>query len=198
MKFRLAAAVSLCLAAGGCLSVLPEPQIPSALISLPADRAVAPADPLRADVAVYPPDSTRAFAGVDIAVRTDQELVYLGEVRWVDTAPRLLQNAVVDSLSKAGGAGRAVTAQQGARVDYDVRWRIVDLSVGRGTAPVNVDVQVSIMDSATRRMVAQQSFTASSTPSTPTPPARSATLAIAAQQVADQIAAFVVATVKAK
>ena len=190
MKFRLAAAVSLCLAAGGCLSVLPEPQIPSALISLPADRAVAPADPLRADVAVYPPDSTRAFAGVDIAVRTDQELVYLGEVRWVDTAPRLLQNAVVDSLSKAGGAGRAVTAQQGARVDYDVRWRIVDMAAGRDTAPVKVEVIVSLMDSTTRRVVAQQTLTATGSPSDRAPRARAAAMALAAQSVADQVAAF--------
>lgn len=190
MKFRLAAAVSLCLAAGGCLSVLPEPQVPTALISLPADRAVAPADPLRADVAVYPPDSTRAFAGVDIAVRTDQELVYLGEVRWVDTAPRLLQSAVVDSLAKAGGPGRVVTAQQGARVDYDVRWRIVDMAAGRETAPVKIEVAVSLMDSTTRRVVAQQTFTATGSPSDRAPRARAAAMALAAQSVADQVAAF--------
>jgi ABC-type uncharacterized transport system auxiliary subunit len=191
MRIHLAAALSLCLVAGGCLSVLPEPEIPSALISLPADRATAPADPLQADIAVYPPDSTRAFAGVDMAVRTDQELVYLGDVRWVDTAPRLLQNAVVDSLAKAGGNGRAVTAQQGARVDYDVRWRIVDLSVGRETAPVKVEVAVSLLDSATRRVVAQQTFTATGAPSDRAPRARAAAMALAAQTVADQVAAFV-------
>jgi ABC-type uncharacterized transport system auxiliary subunit len=191
MKFRVAVALCLCLAAGGCFSVLPEPQIPSALISLPADRATAPADPLRADVSVYPPDSSRAFAGVDIAVRTDQEMVYLGDVRWVDAAPRLLQNAVVDALAKAGGEGRAVTAQQGARVDYDVRWRIVDLSAGKDTAPVNVEVAVSLLDSATRRVVAQKTFSATGSPSDRAPRVRAATLAVAAQSVADQVAAFV-------
>jgi ABC-type uncharacterized transport system auxiliary subunit len=191
MKLRLVAILALSLAAGGCLSVLPEPQIPSALIALPADRAMAPAEPLRADVSVYPPDSSRAFAGVDIAVRTDQEMVYLGDVRWVDAAPRLLQNAVVDSLAKAGGEGRAVTAQQGARVDYDVRWRIVDLSAGKDTSPVKVEVAVSLLDSATRRVVAQQTFSATGAPSDRAPRARAATLAIAAQSVADQVAAFV-------
>lgn len=191
MRIHLAAALSLCLLAGGCLSVLPEPQIPLALISLPSDRAMAPADPLQADIAVYPPDSTRAFAGVDMAVRTDQELVYLADVRWVDTAPRLLQNAVVDSLAKAGGKGRAVTAQQGARVDYDVRWRIVDLSAGRGTLPVKVEVAVSLLDSTTRRVVAQQAFTATGVPTASAPRARAAAMALAAQTVADQVAAFV-------
>ena len=191
MKFRLVAILALSLAGAGCLSVLPEPEIPSALISLPADRAVAPADPLRADVSVYPPDSSRAFSGVDIAVRSDQEMVYLGDVRWSDAAPRLLQNALVDSLSKAAGQGRAVTAQQGARVDYEVRWRIVDLSTGREMAPVNVGVVASLLDASTRRVVAQKTFSASGAPSERSPRARAAALALAAQSVADQVAAFV-------
>lgn len=191
MRLRLVAALALSLAAGGCLSVLPEPEIPLALISLPSDRAMPPADPLRVDVSVYPPDSSRAFAGADIAVRSDQEMVYLGDVRWVDAAPRLLQNALVDSLEKAEGEGRAVTAQQGARVDYEVRWRIVDLSVGRETAPVNVQVVASLLDSSTRRVAAQQAFTATASPADRAPRARAAALALAAQSVADQVAAFV-------
>jgi ABC-type uncharacterized transport system auxiliary subunit len=190
MKTRLVAILALGFAAGGCLSVLPEPEIPSALIALPAERAVAPSDPLRADISVYPPDSSRAFAGVDMAVRADQEMVYLGDVRWADAAPRLLQNAVVDSLAKAGGGGRVVTAQQGARVDYEVRWRIVDLSAGRDTAAVRVEVAASLLDAMTRRVVAQQTFTATGSPADRAPRARAAALAIAAQSVADQVAAF--------
>lgn len=191
MKLRFAAILALGLAAGGCLSVLPEPEVPSALIALPAERATPPADPLQADVSVYPPDASRAFAGVDIAVRWEQEMVYLGDVRWVDAAPRLLQNALVDSLDKAAGAGRAVTAQQSARVDYEVRWRIVDLSAGRDVAPVRVEVAASLLDSTTRRVVAQQTFTATGSPSDRAPRARAAALALAAQSVADQVAAFV-------
>jgi ABC-type uncharacterized transport system auxiliary subunit len=190
MKLRLAV-VSLCFATAGCFSVLPEPEIPLALFSLPSDRAVAPADPLRADVSVFPPESSRAYAGADIAVRTGTELVYLPDVRWVDTAPRLLQLAVVDALSKAQGAGHAVTAQQGARVDYDVRWRIVDLSTSRETGPVNVEVLVSLLDSTTRRMVAQTTITATGSPADASPRARATALSIAAQSVADQVAAFV-------
>jgi cholesterol transport system auxiliary component len=191
MKMRILSVLVFSTALGGCFSVLPEPQIPSALIALPADRAQAPADPLNADVSVYPPDSTRAFAGVDIAVRTDQEMVYLGDVRWVDSAPRLLQNAVVDSLSKAGGNGRAVTAQIGARVDYEVRWRIIDFSASRDAGPVRVEVAASLLDSITRRMVAQETFSATATPSDRAPRARAAALALAAQSVSDEVAAFV-------
>ena len=191
MKAHLLITLAIALACGGCVSVLPEPEIPSALIALPADRAQAPDAPLQTDVAVYPPDATRAFSGVDIAVRDDQELVYLGDVRWADSAPRLLQTAVVDSLARAGGEGSAVTAQLAARVDYEVRWRIVDLSVGREAAPVHVAVEASLLDSRTRRVVAQSSFSATETPSARAPRARAAAVALAAQSVANQVAAFV-------
>ena len=186
------------LMASGCVSVLPEPFIPAALISLPADRATAPADPLNADVAVYMPETSRAFAGADIAVTDNQELVYLDQVRWADNAPGLLQTAVVNALTKAGGPGRAVPAQLGADVDYDVRWRIIDLSAGKDTAPVRAEVQVSLMDSGTRRMVAQQTFSAEGNPSDRAPRARAAALALVSQKVADDVAAFVARTVTAK
>lgn len=198
MRILSLALIAAALATSGCVSILPEPMIPSALVSLPAERAKAPAKPLLADVAVFPPESSRAFAGADIAVRTDQELIYLGDVRWSDAAPQLLQGAVVNALSQAQGPGRAVLGQLGAEVDYDVRWRIVDLSAGRETLPVNVEVQVSIMDAHNRRAIAQKSFSASGDPADRAPRARAAALAIAAQQVADQVAAFVTETVTAR
>lgn len=198
MRIVSLALIAAALATSGCVSILPEPMIPSALVSLPAERAKAPTSPLLADVAVFPPESSRAFAGADIAVRTDQELIYLGDVRWSDAAPQLLQGAVVNSLSQAQGPGRAVLGQLGAEVDYDVRWRIVDLSAGRETLPVRVEVQVSIMDADNRRPVAQKSFSAEGDPTDRAPRARAAALAIAAQQVADQVAAFVTETVTAR
>lgn len=193
IKGATVAALSLSLAA--CVSVLPEPVIPDALIALPAERAQAPQTPLAADVNVFTPDASRAFSGSDIAVRNNHELVYLGDVRWVDAAPRLLQGAVVDALSRAGGDGRANPAQVGARADYDVRWRIVDLSVGRETAPVSVSVEANLVESRTRRVVAQQRFEASGTPATRAPRDRAAALALAAQTVADQVASFVASAV---
>jgi cholesterol transport system auxiliary component len=196
--FLFAAALVSAVAVTGCVSVLPEPFIPSALIALPADRAVAPSMPLQADVAVYPPETSRAFAGVDIAVRQEQEVIYLNDVRWSDNAPSLLQGAVVNALTKAGGPGRAAPAALGADVDYDVRWRIVDLSAGRETAPVRVEVQVSLVDASNRRMVAQQTFSAEGNPADRTPRARAAALAITAQKVADQVAAFVAGNMVAK
>lgn len=196
--FLFAAALVSAAALAGCVSVLPEPFIPSALIALPAERATAPSTPLQADVAVYPPESSRAFAGADIAVRQEQELVYLNDVRWSDNAPSLLQGAVVNALTKAGGPGRAAPAALGADVDYDVRWRIVDLSAGRDTSPVRVEVQVSLVDSSNRRMVAQQSFAREGNPSDRAPRARAAALALVTQQVADEVAAFVASNVVAK
>jgi ABC-type uncharacterized transport system auxiliary subunit len=187
-------AVALSLSLGACVSVLPDPVVPSALISLPADRAKAPSAPLQADVNVFPPDSSRAFSGVDIAVRSGQELVYLPEVRWADTAPKLLQGAVVDALTKAEGPGNAMSAQQGARVDYDVRWRVIDLSVGKDTLPVTVEVDASLVDAQTRKVIAQRRFSAQGSPASKAPRERAAVLAVAMQSVADQVAAFVTET----
>lgn len=198
MRVKILAVLAAVLATSGCVSLLPEAMIPSALVSLPADRAKAPTAPLLADVAVFPPESSRAFAGTDIAVRDDQEMIYLGDVRWSDTGPQLLQGAVVNALSQAQGPGTAVLGQLGAEVDYDVRWRIIDLSAGRETAPVRVEVQVSIMDAETRRPIAQKSISAEGTPSDRAPRARAAALALAAQQAADQVAAFVTETVTAR
>ncbi|RYZ06715.1 MAG: hypothetical protein EON61_13680 [Alphaproteobacteria bacterium] len=198
MKTKIVALALAATTLAGCVSVLPTPIIPSALISLPADRAVAPADPLLADVGVFFPESTRAFASADIAVRDAQELIYLSDVRWADTAPALMQGALVNSLTKAGGPGRAAPGQLGAQTDYDVRWRVVDMSVGKGASPVRIEVQASILDSGTRRMIAQQSFTAEGSPSEASARSRAAALAIVAQKVADDVAAFVTKTVKAK
>ena len=194
----LALTLASMLSLGGCVSVLPTPIIPSALISLPADRAVAPADALQADVAVYFPEAARAFSGADIAVRDNQELIYLSDVRWADTGPALLQGAVVNSLTKAGGPGRAAPGQLGAQTDYDLRWRIIDMSVSKANAPVRIEVQASILDSGTRRMIAQQSFSTEGSPSDGSARARAAALAVAAQKTADEVAAFVAKTVTAK
>lgn len=189
MRIFLASGVALMLSA--CVSVLPEPEVPEALIALPAERASAPGAPLQADIVVFPPDATKAYSGVDIAVRSEQEIVYLANVRWVDAAPRLLQGAVIDSLVRSGGPGRAVPAQLAARGDYDLRWRVVDLSAGPNATPVHVAVDANLVDTATRRILQQKRFEASATPESRAPRDRAAALALVAQKVADDVAAFV-------
>lgn len=175
----------------GCVSVLPEPEAPNALIELPDGRAMAPERPLEADVVVYAPDSNRAFAGVNIAVRDEQELVFLSDMRWADVAPRLLQIGVVNALSKAGGDGAVATAELATRGDYDLRWRIIDLSVARGTAPVRVVVEASLVETLSRRIVAQERMVSEMRPGAGSSQGRAAMLAVAAQAVADEVAAFV-------
>jgi ABC-type uncharacterized transport system auxiliary subunit len=76
-------------------------------------------------------------------------------------------------------------------VDYEVRWRVIDFSASRDAGPVRVEVAVSLLDALTRRMVAQETFSATGAPSDRAPRARAAALALAAQSVADQVATFV-------
>ncbi|MBI1340236.1 hypothetical protein GC169_08530 [bacterium] len=184
--------VAVCaLGVSACVSVLPDPVTPIALIVLPSSRAQAPAMPLRADVNVFPPDASRALGGVDIPVSQDQELVYLPEVRWADASPRLLQGAVLDALSNAGGEGRAAPAQLGVRAPYDLRWRIVDLAVGRGGGVAICTVEAMLIESSTRRILAQQRFESVEQPSGRSPRERAAALALATQRTADAVASFV-------
>lgn len=191
MRMMSGLAIAAAVLTSACVSLLPEPMAPSTLVSLPADRATAPHLPLQADVAIFPPETSRAFAGADIAVRSDQEIVYLNDVRWSDAAPQLLQSALANALGQAEGPGRAVLGQVGAEVDYDLRWRIIDLSVSRELGPVRVDLQVSLIDAASRRPVAQKRFTAQARPAERSPRSRAAALALVAQQAADQVAVFV-------
>lgn len=187
----LAPAMAAFALVAGCVSVLPEPAAPDALLELPDSRARAPASALNADVVVYPPDSNRAFAGANIPVRSEQELVFLSDMRWADAAPRLLQEAVVNALSKAQGEGRAATAELATRGDYDLRWRIVDMSVSRNTGPVSVLVEASLVETLSRRIVAQERVTATRQPDSPSSQSRAAALALAAQDVANDVADFV-------
>lgn len=178
---------------GGCVSVLPEPEAPNALVELPDLRAAAPQGTLSADIVVYAPDANRAFAGVNIPVRDEQELVFLSDMRWADVAPRLLQGGVVNALSKASGPGSVATAELGTRGDYDLRWRIIDMSVSRGAGAVSVVTEVSLVETLTRRIVAQERVSSSREPRSGSDRDRTAALAEAAQDVADEVAVFVVA-----
>ena len=54
------------------------------------------------------------------------------------------------------------------------------------------------MDSGTRRMIAQQTFLSEGDPADRAPRARAAALALVAQKLADDVAAFVAKTVTAK
>ncbi len=186
------AVASASFAMAGCVSVLPEQVTPDALIDLPDSRAVAPSQMLRADVTIYPPDATRAYSGVNIPVRDEQELVFLSDVRWSDASPRLLQAALVNALSRADGEGNVTPAELATRGAYGLRWRIVDLSVSRN-GPVRAVVDASLVTAQTRKIVAQERFELEVSPTARSERARAAALADAAQQIANQVAEFVAA-----
>ncbi len=197
MKTPFVALAFATLALGGCVSVLPTPTIPSALISLPAERANAPADPLQADVAVYLPESSRAFAGSDIAVRDNQELIYLSDVRWSDIAPALLQGALVNSLTKASGPGKAVPGQLGpdrlrrALAGHrTLGWQEHVAGSRRGSGDAD-GFGHAPHDRAAEFPVGRRSGRSR-------PSRARAALALVAQKLADDVAAFVAKTVTAK
>ncbi|MFC7291837.1 ABC-type transport auxiliary lipoprotein family protein [Hirschia litorea] len=113
----------------GCISVLPEPNQPQALVRLPVENIRGASTPLLTNVVVHTPDAMGAIAGVEIAASENQRIRYINNVVWADTPANLFQAAVVDALTASSGDGQAVPVQVGARGDYDLRLSLLDLTV---------------------------------------------------------------------
>ncbi|MEM8919859.1 MAG: ABC-type transport auxiliary lipoprotein family protein, partial [Pseudomonadota bacterium] len=172
-----------------CVSVLPEPTAPDALIQIPASRGGSDAS-LSADISVFTPEASRALSGVDIAVSDAGALRYLKRVKWADASPRLLQASLVDALTALGGPGHAFSAQTATRADFEVRWRISELSVSPKMGPARVAARVSVLDARTRRVIDETQLRASVAPATQQQSDRAEALAEAAQILSEDAAAF--------
>jgi ABC-type uncharacterized transport system auxiliary subunit len=160
------AAMASAIALSGCISVLPSPDAPKALYRL---NAIAPGQvaPLRLDVAISEPDAGRAISGVDLAVLDGQGgLRFMGDFKWSDPATRLIQTATISALAGSGGEGTAVSMNEGARTDLELRWRIDDLAIHSGSGLTNAGeaqaictLSMTVLDARTRRPIAQRTET---------------------------------------
>ncbi len=152
ITFSILAAALL---ASACVSVLPEAQTPEALIRLPMETRAA-SSPLNAHVVVHLPDAPGAFAGVEIASANGQQIRYINGVVWADTPAKLLQSALVDALTAAGGDGRATAVQTGVRGEYELRWSVRDLSVNNNTREAICAIRLVLTRQRGREVVATQ------------------------------------------
>jgi len=190
-SFRILLLSLSLLSAPGCVSVLPAQEAPRALIAPPAASAKAPVSTLRANVVVHPPEASRAFSGSEIAVVSDQAIVYLKDVKWADLAPKLAQSAALNALARASGDGRGLLPQAPLPADYELFWRISDLSVSRGRQPVRAEAEAILAEAGARRIVATARFVQQAAPRGGADRQRADALALALQQLADDIAEFV-------
>ena len=186
---RTAFASLAALAAGGCVSVLPQPDIPTALYDLPAPTAQG-ALAFEGSVLITEPDASGLFGGKSVVVDgAEGGLAVLRSVQWSDRATRLLQTALLDQLVRDGGPGIAMADSVGARADHDLRWRLSDYSVRNGVARARATV--TLLDARTRQPLAQKDI-ATSAPVTGDRPADDIrALRAAGQALVSDVALFV-------
>lgn len=185
MKSRVLMSMAA-LALAGCVSVLPEQQVPQGLYRLgPMMSDVT----LSADVTVREPDASRLVGGRAIAAeRADGAIRFVPGVEWAEASTRMMQLALLDQLSGSDAGGTALAAGAGATAPYEVSWRLSDFSLLGNTARCRLEV--TLLKSGARP-VAQQIFTAEQTATTGRNADRALAMKAAGQACVSDVAAFV-------
>lgn len=176
----------------GCISVLPEPNQPQALIRLPTNSIQGASLPLLTNVVVHTPDAMGAISGVEIASSENQRIRYINNVVWADTPANLFQAAVVDALTASPGDGQAVPVQVGARGDYDLRLSLLDLTVDNIRNEAVCEIRLVMTRSGDKAIVTSHVLRATEDIDGKSAVQRAETLAIAIRSAAELTADFVV------
>ncbi|MEM6412821.1 MAG: ABC-type transport auxiliary lipoprotein family protein [Pseudomonadota bacterium] len=171
----------------GCLSIIPEPDAPTALYRLgpikgDVDR------PIAANVVIREPEAPRVVAGSELVSKDDDGAIRLiNNVEWADRATRLMQLTLLDYLGNEG-EGVAVMPEAGTRAPYELAWRVSEFSLQNGDALARLELTLL---SADRRQPLEQATVSASVPSAGSSnSARARALAEAGRQVIAQTADF--------
>lgn len=165
----LLGALGLGLLTSGCtgLSTLSSAAEPTDLYVLtPKSTFKASLPRLRQQIIVSEPTATAVISGDRIAVQpTPVRVEFLPGVRWVDTAPAIIQTLLIESYentNKVDAVGRSAVS---LRADYVI---VTDLREFQALLPpnaapdtplvVNVRLNMKIVDAAEDRIIASRSF----------------------------------------
>lgn len=182
---------SVCLIASlvaltACVSVLPEQKTPDALYRFGPMDAV---HEVSASIMVREPDASRLFSGRSIAAEGDDGgLRLVNGVEWADNATRMMQTALVDSLSGQGD-DVAVTSTMGAPTDYEIAWRVSDFTLLGETARCRVEA--TLLDGRSRSVLDQTLVETSAIAATDRNSDRAKALTEAGRACVGDVAAFI-------
>jgi cholesterol transport system auxiliary component len=155
-KLCAGAGLAAVIAAGGCVSVLPEQPEPRAVYQLPDPQTAAE---LQTNVVIREPDASRLFASRKITSQSeDGGFKVVPEVAWAERATRMFQTALLDAFSTSS-TGLAVDDVTGVSGEYELYWRVTQFSL-RGNEGV-CQLQLTLLDGRSREPVAQQTLSAS-------------------------------------
>tara|TARA_R110000787_G_scaffold60673_7_gene137576 strand:- start:582 stop:1172 length:591 start_codon:yes stop_codon:yes gene_type:complete len=169
-----------------CVSVLPEQKAPEGLYRFGPMDALHMID---ASVVVREPEASRLFGGRAIAAEDSSGALRLIKgVEWSDSATRLMQVALLDTLGGDNG-GVAVASDTGAPTDYELAWRISDFTLSGTTARCRIEA--TLLEGRTRKVLAQTNVSTSAVALDGNNAARAKALTDAGRACVSDVAAFV-------
>jgi ABC-type uncharacterized transport system auxiliary subunit len=174
------------LAATACVSVIPQPETPRALYRIGAVEA---SHRLGGTLLVREPEASRLFSGRDIAAEdASGALRIVRGVQWTDSATRMMQVALLDSL---GSEGRnvAMAAESGAPADYELVWRISDFTLMGNEARCRIEA--TILQGRGRGVLSQANVATTAIALGNSAEARAKALTDAGRACVGEVAAFV-------
>lgn len=185
---RLIVSLAAMMALSSCVSLVPEPEVPSALYQI-GPIEVAGNFGFSGSVLVREPDAPRILMGSDIVARDSAGSIRLvQDAEWIDRAPRLLQMALLDYLA-SDTSGIAISPAVGSRADYELSWRLSDFAL-EGTIAV-ARAELTLLDGKTRKPLKQLTVSSQSQADAENAPARAKALATAGQDIVRQAADFI-------
>lgn len=169
--WRAGAAALVVLLGGGCSTLLPKPVAPPAFYALdggPGGSAAPPAAPAQRAAAaptliVGVPQAAAGFDTRRIVYRRRaNQLEVFARAEWVDTPARMLAPLLVATLAQGGRFGAVVAAPSAAVGDLRLDTELVRLQQEFGVPPsrVRFTLRATLMDAATRRVIAAREFDA--------------------------------------
>ena len=180
---------TLLLAAAGlsaCVSILPEQKAPEGLYRFGPMEALHMID---ASVVIREPEASRLFGGRAIAAEDSSGALRLvNGVEWSDSATRMMQVALLDTLGGSNG-GVAVASDTGAPTDYELAWRISDFTLSGTTARCRIEA--TLLEGRSRKVLAQTNVSTTAVALDSKNAARAKALTDAGRACISDIAAFV-------
>jgi cholesterol transport system auxiliary component len=169
-----------------CVSVLPEREAPEGLYRFGPMEALHPID---ASIVIREPEASRLYGGRAIAAEDSAGALHLVRgVEWSDSATRMMQIALLDTLGGRDG-GVAIASDTGAPTDYELAWRISDFTLSGTTARCRIEA--TLLEGRSRKVLAQTNVSATAIALDPKNAARAKALTDAGRACVSDIAAFV-------
>jgi len=151
------------------------------------------AAPSATTLIVLPPHAAAGFDSQRIVyLRQASQMEYFAHNEWIDTPARMLAPMIVAALARSGAFRAVVTAPSLAAGEMRLATEILHLQQEFLDAPsqVRFALRASIVDSATRRVIATREFEAVVPSASENPYGGVAAAASAVQTVLEQLAAF--------